>query len=775
MKFRLQTKLLIAVIGTISVIYILSIGYIGYNLHFSSEENAKKLADAFAEKFAAQTKADLDVDMDIARTLSQSFLEYEKFESGVRNEMYNAMMKTILVRNSKFTSVWSSWDLNAIDSGYTKDYGRIRFAYFRGSSGIALQNDTVDLKGDVIGGTYYNIKSSRKETVVDPYFFTYTDGNSFFKLLETTVVVPMLKGDKFVGLVGIDLGLERFQEMVNQIKPWENSFAFLVSNNGKFIAHPDNDLINKTFNEAYPAIDAKYKISSIIKNGEKYAYQDTINGGEYYLSIAPVYVGNSVTPWSIAIAVPLDIIMQEARKSLAITLLGGFFGIILLIIVIIFLSNYITKPINKISGILKQIASGSIESQHKMTVETSDEIGEIRYSVNVLIDSLLETVEFAQKIGQGDLKAKFRKVSETDILGKALINMQQSLVKAREEEGTRKLTEDRINWATVGHNRLSDILRLYSSDINELSYELISFMVRYLNTNQGALFIIRNEEGEEPYVEMTAHFAYDRRRIVSSRLILGEGLVGRCILEKETIFLTEIPDDYLKVTSGLGYEKPKYLVLIPLLFNKEVYGALEIASFSVLDDYKVKFLEEAGTSIASGISIVVLNTQRTKLFAETQIKSQEMAAQEEEMRQNFEEMISAQEEMELREREYKSLLNAVKAVTYVAEYDMTGRMTDINDITLELLNLSRSQIIGRYQGTFEAKKSEDNTEFADFWNRLRAGETLKKVQHVKLRGKDFYLSEVYTPVFDENGKPYKVLNIAVDITDSRVEMPNVTR
>lgn len=69
MKFRLQTKLLIAVIGTISVIYILSIGYIGYNLHYSSEENAKKLADAFAEKFAAQTKADLDVDMDIARTL----------------------------------------------------------------------------------------------------------------------------------------------------------------------------------------------------------------------------------------------------------------------------------------------------------------------------------------------------------------------------------------------------------------------------------------------------------------------------------------------------------------------------------------------------------------------------------------------------------------------------------------------------------------------------------------------------------------------------------
>jgi GAF domain-containing protein len=150
---------------------------------------------------------------------------------------------------------------------------------------------------------------------------------------------------------------------------------------------------------------------------------------------------------------------------------------------------------------------------------------------------------------------------------------------------------------------------------------------------------------------MTACYAYDRQKFLTKKIEIGEGLVGRCYQEKERIYLTEVPNNYIKITSGLGDNNPTCLLLIPLTYNNNVYGIMEISSFNKFQDYEVEFMERIGESIAATISTTKSNIQTALLLEQSQQQAEEMSSQEEEMRQNMEELRATQEQSARREEE----------------------------------------------------------------------------------------------------------------------------
>jgi transcriptional regulator with GAF, ATPase, and Fis domain len=150
---------------------------------------------------------------------------------------------------------------------------------------------------------------------------------------------------------------------------------------------------------------------------------------------------------------------------------------------------------------------------------------------------------------------------------------------------------------------------------------------------------------------MTACYAFDRQKFLKKRIEVGEGLVGRCYQEQEKIFLTEIPVDYIKITSGLGDNSPTCLLLIPLAYNDNIFGIMEIASFNEYRDFEIEFIERIGESIAATISSVKANIQTAILLEQSQQQAEEMSSQEEEMRQNMEELRATQEQSSRREEE----------------------------------------------------------------------------------------------------------------------------
>lgn len=252
-------------------------------------------------------------------------------------------------------------------------------------------------------------------------------------------------------------------------------------------------------------------------------------------------------------------------------------------------------------------------------------------------------IAFANSISQGNLDSDYPN-HNPDRLGASLLEMQTSLLQAAEREKREK-------FVNVGIASIGEILRNNITDLDELSDKVIEKLVNYMKANQGGIFILEEDTDGSTYLTLKACRAYDRKKFLERRIELGEGLIGQIALEKETLVMTEIPDGYLSITSGLGIANPSYLIIVPLKSNEDVVGVIEIASFKEFNDTDVEFLEKVGESIASTVLSAKTNQKTKELLESSRQMTEELHAQEEEMRQNMEEMQATQEEMSRTQKE----------------------------------------------------------------------------------------------------------------------------
>jgi putative methionine-R-sulfoxide reductase with GAF domain len=217
--------------------------------------------------------------------------------------------------------------------------------------------------------------------------------------------------------------------------------------------------------------------------------------------------------------------------------------------------------------------------------------------------------------------------------------MQQKLKEADERQ-------TKINWVNEGAAQFSEIIKNEAEDISKLGDKIISFMMKYLDVNQGALYIIEDEK-----LKRISTYAYGKKRYIDQTIEIGQGLVGQCAIEKQTIYLKQIPSEYVKISSGLGEATPNNVIIIPILLRDQMLGVLELASFKVLEEFRVKFIENITENIASLIFNKQSASQTQKLLNESQERAEILAQQEEEMRQNAEELQATQEEMTRQKQE----------------------------------------------------------------------------------------------------------------------------
>ncbi|MFN8259097.1 MAG: GAF domain-containing protein [Bacteroidales bacterium] len=768
MRFGLQTKLLVYILSTASLIYVVAFGYLNIKDYERSTAEAEKLTDSYSEKYANNIMNELNQDMAIARTLVQSFSQYKDFNNNNLQQIYFEMLRNVISNNPQLLNCALNFELSALNNKYDKDYGRFRKIFFKTSGLINERIDSLELTGDSIGSQYYDMKINPREELSEPYLFS-ASGSRTDSILISSISIPVLDQKQFVGLLQFDVELERFKRMVNEIRPFDDSFGFIVSNKGVYAAIPFDSVFNKTVEKVIPEENLEHNILLNVSGGKPFSYNRIDNRGKaFYVSYFPMKFGNSSKYWSLGVAVPHDVIVSKARHNLYISLTIAIIGFILLSFVIWMIARGITNPLLQASKTIRQLAEGNISAKHKLMVRGKNELSDIGNSVNTLIDGLENNLRFALEIGKGNLNFNFQVSSSQDVLGNALLNMRKSLKQAVEDEAKRKAEDMRLNWATQGAAKFAELMREKTDKLSEFSYNIISNLVRYLDASQGGIFIINDNNKEDIFIELSASYAYDRRKYLDKKIKMGVGLVGRCINEQETIYLTDFPEDYLNITSGLGQANPSCLLLVPIMFNQKVFGVIEMASFRELEKYQVNFVERIGESIGSTISNVKMNEQTAKLLEESRIQSEELIAQEEEMRQNLEEMKTTQEELERKALDYEGIIEALHSVALIAEFDMQGRLIEINRDFLRLLNTTKDAMVGTFQGAFAVTKEDRRNIFRDFWNDLRRGIVKKTIQHIQINGKDIWLSEAYTPIYDKSGNPYKVINISVDITDSMV-------
>jgi len=307
-----------------------------------------------------------------------------------------------------------------------------------------------------------------------------------------------------------------------------------------------------------------------------------------------------------------------------------------ILIVALAMTRALIVPINKIKTNIILMSEGRIPDE--VSIARADEIGDMGQALNELIHGLRKITHFSNEIGKENYKSKFAPLSEEDELGNALILMRENLKKASEEAEIRRAENYQRSWASQGLAEFGDLMRESKDDLEELTNQILTRLVRYLDASIGGLFIINDDDKNDTYLELVAFYAYDRRKYIEKRIKIGENLVGQCVLENETIFMNDIPKDYIHITSGIGKDNPRNLLIVPLKLNEEVYGVVELASFTDIEPYQIEFVEKIGESIASTISSAKINIHTARLLQESNEKSERLTKQEEETRKQIEEM-----------------------------------------------------------------------------------------------------------------------------------------
>lgn len=545
---------------------------------------------------------------------------------------------------------------------------------------------------------------------------------------------------------------------------------YLVSNKGSIVNNTGNSMSNEIVSELV-YFEENHKISSIILNGNKASLKGKNNQNRrVFLIVKPIYFNNSALPWSIIAEVEQSKVLLNYRKTFIISILIGVFGIIALLTIIYIAIKVISNSISQITKRLNRIASGELHDIEALNINTGDEYETLANSVNKASNTLRKAADFAIDIGQGNLSSDFSSESKNDLLGNSLLDMRNSLNKAKEEEELRQIEDTKRNWATEGLAKFSEILRADSNDLKKLSYNIMSNLIEYLNANQGAIFVIDDSNEDDIQLELTSTIAYDREKLIKRKLRIGEELVGQCAFEKETIYMTQIPDNYISITSGLGTSNPSALLLVPLLINEEVYGVIEMASFKEFEGYQIEFIERLGESMASAISSVRTNERTTRLLNQSKEQTEELAAQEEEMRQNMEELQATQEEAQRREYEMNDIIKALSTAALTVEYETDGTIISVNEKYTNLLGISANMLIGKNHKEGYDFSSTSEEEYKQFWNNLRNGIPQKEVNKVKYNNKEIWLEENYAPVSRAEGeKPHKIFKISFDITAQKLK------
>jgi PAS domain S-box-containing protein len=383
--------------------------------------------------------------------------------------------------------------------------------------------------------------------------------------------------------------------------------------------------------------------------------------------------------------------------------------------------------------------------------------------------SALQYATFVDKISNEDYPTN-SPFATGDSLGKSLYDMSLKFKKASEVE---KLH----SWQMGGLNDIGSILRS-TSDITSNYNKLISFLVNYLGSNQGGLFTINSENPADTFVELKACYAYEKHKILQKKQGLEDGLIGQCILEKELVYLEQLPDNYVHITSGLGLATPTSLVIVPLKNGEQVVGVIEIASFKKVEQHERDFLEKAAEIIGAAIQSFQSGMYTKKMLIESQQLAEELKSQQEEVRQNLEELEATQEHLtrEAKEREKleaelnksREFLNLVLDSVPIPVFvkDREHKMILLNKAVCDLNNMTKDQMLGKSDYDFFTKDEADV-----FWNfeekifNTKVG--AEKVEHAVRNGRETYTIDKKLVVTTDDGENFMV-GINIDVTYAKM-------
>src|SRR2546429_2834552 len=261
---------------------------------------------------------------------------------------------------------------------------------------------------------------------------------------------------------------------------------------------------------------------------------------------------------------------------------------------------------------------------------------DLTYNVNQLSATLTTQVraiaEVATAVTKGDLTRSIRVdargevASLKDNINEMIGNLRNTTEKTNEQD-----------WLKTNLTRFTRMLQ-GQRDPMTVSKMVLSELAPLVHAEHGVFYGMVAANGKAAYLALQAGYAYKQRRNIPMEFALGEGLVGQCGLEKKRIVITDVPKDYIKITSALGESVPANIVVLPVLFEGEVRAVIELASFQPFSPTHIDFLDQLAESIGIVLNTIEANSRTEDLLKQSQSLATELQSQQDQLQRTNDEL-----------------------------------------------------------------------------------------------------------------------------------------
>ncbi|NIA55217.1 response regulator [Massilia sp. TW-1] len=358
-----------------------------------------------------------------------------------------------------------------------------------------------------------------------------------------------------------------------------------------------------------------------------------------------------------------------------------------------FMASNLTGQVRNIAAVTTAVARGDLSK--KITVDVKGEILELKDTINVMVDQLSsfasEVTRVAREVGtEGKLggQANVSGVAGTwkdltenvNQLAANLTNQMRAIGEVAtavtrgdlsrsiqvEARGEVSYLKDNINemirnlkettqknaqqdWLKTNLARFTRLLQ-GQRDLQAVTKLILSELAPLVSAHHGVFYMMDSQEADAR-LRMIASYGYRSSRKLPTSFLPGEGLVGQCALEKTRIWLTDVPRDYIVVSSGLGSAPPTNIVVLPILFEQQVKAVIEIASLDRFTETHLSFLDQLMESIGVVLNTIEANSRTESLLTQSQSLAQELQQTNQELAEKARLLSEQNIEVERKNRE----------------------------------------------------------------------------------------------------------------------------